>query len=87
MEVKLFYKTQRDLAVALNGIVDAYWENGLDENELITKVNELFINNKSKVLKENKFTTVLRQQCGKRRLEVVERILTLNGHTITNSQQ
>ncbi|WP_026673783.1 TIGR04540 family protein [Alkalihalobacterium bogoriense] len=87
MEVKLFYKTQRDLAVALNGIVDAYWENGLDENELITKVNELFINNKSKVLKENEFTTVLRQQCGKRRLEVVERILTLNGHTITNSQQ
>lgn len=87
MEVKLFYKTQRDLAVALNGIVDAYWENGLDENELITKVNELFINNKSKVLKENEFTTVLRQQCGKRRLEVVERILTLNGHIIANSQQ
>lgn len=84
MELKLFYKTQRDLAVALNGIVDAYWDNTLDENELISKVSEVYLNNKNKVLKENEFTTILRQQCGKRRLEVIERILTLNGHIVND---
>ncbi len=75
MQVKLFYKTQRELAVSLNGIVDSYWNNELNEDTLIKRVNEVYINNPSKMLKEGDFTTVLRQQCGKRRLEVIERII------------
>ncbi|WP_306822134.1 TIGR04540 family protein [Mesobacillus foraminis] len=73
--MKLFYKTQRELAVSLNGIVDSYWNNELNEDTLIKRVNEVYINNPSKMLKEGDFTTVLRQQCGKRRLEVIERII------------
>lgn len=76
MQVKLFYKTQRELAVSLNGIVDAYWNNELDEDSLFKGVHEMYSNNPSKILKEGDFTTVLKQQCGKRRLEIIERIIS-----------
>jgi uncharacterized protein (TIGR04540 family) len=75
LQVKLFYKTQRELAVSLNGIVDAYWNNELNEETLIKSVHDLYINNPNKVLKDGEFTTVLRQQCGKRRLEVIDKII------------
>lgn len=75
MQVKLFYKTQRELAIALNGLVDAYWNDELNEEMLIKSVHDVYINNPGKVLKEEDFTTVLKQQCGKRRLEVIERII------------
>lgn len=79
MEIKLFYKTQRELASALNGIVDSYWENVLNEEDLIKNVLEIYANNTKKILKHNEFTTILKQQCGKRRLEVIGRILHMNG--------
>ncbi|NEY21529.1 TIGR04540 family protein [Bacillus ginsengihumi] len=75
MQVKLFYKTQRDLAVTLNGIIDAYWNNELNEETLIKIVHDVYINNPDKVLKDGNFTTVLKQQCGKRRLEVIDKII------------
>ncbi|WP_367613795.1 TIGR04540 family protein [Heyndrickxia ginsengihumi] len=73
--MKLFYKTQRDLAVTLNGIIDAYWNNELNEETLIKIVHDVYINNPDKVLKDGNFTTVLKQQCGKRRLEVIDKII------------
>ncbi|NEW03267.1 TIGR04540 family protein [Bacillus megaterium] len=73
MQVKLFYKTQRELAIALNVVIDAYWENEINEKILINKVNETYRNNSNKMLKEGDFTTVLKQQCGKRRLEIIKR--------------
>ncbi|MBU8697662.1 TIGR04540 family protein [Bacillus pumilus] len=78
MRVKLFYKTQRELAVSLNGIVDAYWNNELNEGTFIKSVHDVYINNPNKILKDGAFTTVLKQQCGKRRLEVIERIINSN---------
>jgi uncharacterized protein (TIGR04540 family) len=82
LQVKLFYKTQRELAVALNEIVDAYWQDEVDNDEFVESIHNLYINNPNKVLKEGVFTTVLKQQCGKRRLEVIERIL-MNDNKIT----
>ncbi|WP_442600287.1 TIGR04540 family protein [Neobacillus sp. D3-1R] len=73
--MKLFYKTQRELAVSLNSVIDAYWGNKIDEDVLVKSVTDIYINNPSKLLKEGAFTTILRQQCGKRRLEVIEQIL------------
>ncbi|WP_328248725.1 TIGR04540 family protein [Priestia megaterium] len=73
--MKLFYKTQRELAIALNIVIDAYWENEINEEMLINKVNETYKNNPNKMLKGEEFTTVLKQQCGKRRLEVIKNIL------------
>ncbi|MGG1640409.1 TIGR04540 family protein [Paenibacillus sp. NRS-1782] len=79
MEIKLFYKTQRELATVLNGIVDGYWANQITEEVLMSNVTGIYTNNPNKILKENEFTKILKQQCGKRRLEVIEKILHMNG--------
>ena len=78
MEVKLFYRTQRDLATTLNQLVDAYWEEEISEHELIEGVKTMYKNNQSKLMKNNEFTKVVQQQSGKRRLVIIERILEIN---------
>jgi uncharacterized protein (TIGR04540 family) len=76
VELKMFYRTQRELATAINGLVDAYWKEEIKEQSLIDGVNNIIYgNNRSKLLKNNEFTKVVKQQCGKRRLEVIEKIL------------
>jgi len=77
VEVKLFYRTQRDLATALNQLVDAYWEEEIKEQELIEGIKSMYENNQDKLMKSNEFTKVVQQQSGKRRLAVVERILEM----------
>ncbi|MCM3139807.1 TIGR04540 family protein [Bacillus safensis] len=78
MELKLFYRTQRDLAVDLNKIIDSYWREEIKENELIDGIKNLYENNRGKLIKDNQFTKVVQQQCGKRRLAVVGKILDLS---------
>ena len=75
LEVKLFYRTQRDLAIAINELIDRYWENQIEENELIEGINTIYENNKDKLLKDEEFTKVVQQQCGKRRLNIVRKII------------
>ncbi|MGV2620924.1 UNVERIFIED_CONTAM: TIGR04540 family protein [Halobacillus marinus] len=75
MEVKLFYKTQREFALAVNKVIDAYWKEDIKEEELIKKLNDLYINNQNKMMKKQDYTTVVKQQCGKRRLEIVDRVI------------
>ena len=82
MEVKLFYRTQRDLALGLNKIIDAYWNEEIKETELIEGVNNIYANNLEKMMKDNQFTKIVQQQSGKRRLAVVERILHMNEKNI-----
>lgn len=77
MKIKQFYRTQRDLACALNHVVDTYWDNGMEDEQLIQVIKEINENNPDKLLKDNNFTKVVQQQCGKRRLEVVGKILGL----------
>ncbi|PEQ91759.1 glycosyl transferase [Bacillus sp. AFS006103] len=77
MEIKTFLKTQRELAVTIVILIDSYWDNEISENQMIEMIQILYSNNKSKFLKDEQFTTVLRQQCGKRRLEVVKKVLNL----------
>ncbi|WP_419887597.1 TIGR04540 family protein [Neobacillus niacini] len=71
----MFYRTQREVAAAINKLVDAYWQEEIKEQGLISGVNNIFDNNQNKILKNNQFTKVVQQQCGKRRLEVVDKIL------------
>lgn len=61
--------------MSLNVVIDAYWESEINEEILLNKINEIYNNNPRKVLKEGEFTSVLKQQCGKRRLEVIDKIL------------
>lgn len=75
----MFYKTQRELATVMNSIIDGYWVNLITEEDMISKVSGIYINNPKKILKENDFTKILKQQCGKRRLEVIEKVLSMNG--------
>lgn len=77
MVVKSFYKNQRDLAESMNKLVDLYWENQLDEKLLIENVNCIYSNNRDKIIKNNQFTKVLQQQCGKKRLDLVQKIISI----------
>lgn len=76
MGIKLFHKTQRDLASSINNVIDRYWNDEIEEEQMIGLVHNLYKNNDTKFLKDGDFTTVLKQQCGKRRLEVVNKILS-----------
>ncbi|MCC3359427.1 TIGR04540 family protein [Bacillus sp. REN16] len=78
MELKMFYRTQRDLAVDLNKLVDSYWQEEIKETELIVGIKNLYEHNQEKLIKENEFTKVVQQQCGKRRLAVVEKVLEIS---------
>lgn len=75
VEVRLFYRTQRDLATALNQLVDAYWQEEIKEDELIDGIKSMYEHNQEKLIKNNEFTKVVQQQSGKRRLAVVGKIL------------
>ncbi|MBY6088212.1 TIGR04540 family protein [Priestia flexa] len=77
VELKLFYRTQRDLAIDLNKLVDSYWQEEIKENELINGIKNLYEHNQEKLIKNNEFTKVVQQQCGKRRLAVVEKVLEI----------
>lgn len=77
MELKMFYRTQRDLAFGLNKLVDSYWQEEIKENELIVGIKNLYENNQEKLIKDNQFTKVVQQQCGKRRLAVVGKVLEI----------
>lgn len=74
----MFYRTQRDVAVAINQLVDAYWEEKIIEQKLIEGIHDIHKNNKEKLIKDENFTKVIQQHCGKRRLVIVEKILDMN---------
>ena len=76
MKVKKFYRTQREVAAVINEIVDEYWVDNLTDEDLEENIIMIYKNNKRKVIKNNEFTTILKQQCGKNRLAVVANIIT-----------
>nr|WP_239540207.1 TIGR04540 family protein [Salimicrobium jeotgali] len=71
----MFQRTQRDLAASINLVIDKYWEDSISEEDMVKLINKLYINNEEKFKKNGSYTTVLRQQCGKRRLSVVSKVL------------
>lgn len=76
--IKLFHKTQRDLAQSINKIIDKYWDDKIDQDEMIGAIQSLCEMNQEKLMKNGQFTTVIRQQCGKKRLEVVSFVIKMN---------
>jgi len=74
----MFYKTQRELAVVINQLVDSYWNDDIDEDYFVEKIKSLHTNNPGKIAKMGDFTTIMKQQCGKRRLEVISKIIVLD---------
>ena len=83
MEVKKFYRTQREVAAVINEIVDDYWVDKLSDEELEENVKMIYENNQDKIIKNKDYTTIIRQQCGKNRLAVVSKIIDFNIEEIT----
>lgn len=71
MEVKKFYRTQREVASIVNEIIDDYWADKLTDKELEEQILMIYRNNEDKIIKNNDYTTIIKQQCGKNRLTVV----------------
>ncbi|MDT2801814.1 TIGR04540 family protein [Vagococcus lutrae] len=74
MEVKKFYRTQREVASIVNEIIDGYWADKLTDEELEENITMIYENNLDKIIKNNEYTTIIKQQCGKNRLSIVSRI-------------
>ena len=75
MKVKKFYRTQREVAAMINEIVDEYWADTLTDEELEVNIIMIYKNNQRKIIKNDDFTTILKQQCGKNRLTLVANII------------
>lgn len=75
MEVKMFYRTQREVASVINEIIDQYWSDSLTDKQLEESIKRVYKNNQEKIIKNDSYTTILSQQCGKNRLAVVSKII------------
>ncbi|PRR70125.1 TIGR04540 family protein [Clostridium thermopalmarium] len=72
--IKTFFKNQKEAAEAINYIIDSYWEDRIDEKNMIELLKGIMRNNDSLIFKDNEFVTLLKQKCGKRRLEIALKI-------------
>lgn len=75
VEIKTFYKNQKELASAINEIVDLYWRNEVNEDFMVSCLKKIISNNKSKLINDNGFTSIIIQRCGKKRLDLISNIL------------
>lgn len=75
MEVKKFYRTQREVASVINDIIDKYWVNSLTDEKLEEHIMMVYKNNQDKIIKNSDYTTIIKQQCGKNRLAVFSKII------------
>jgi len=74
-----YFKSQKDLAVALIQLIDDYWNYELSEDNLINQINELSSKNKEKLFIDGQYSSVLKQRLGKRRIELLNKVLTNRG--------
>lgn len=77
MQFKSFCKNQREVAQTINDVIDSYWETTTTEQDMISIIKKIYENNVDKIIKDGEFTKVLQQQCGKKRLDVISKIIEL----------
>lgn len=75
MEIKTYYKTQSEVADTINKLIDSYWEDEIKEEALIELIKKINQNNEHLLYKEGEFSSVVKLKSGKRRLELVSKIL------------
>lgn len=78
MQIKSFCKNQREVAQTINEVIDAYWEELISEKEMIGFIEKIYLNNIDKVIKDGEYTKIIQQQCGKKRIDVISKILEVN---------
>lgn len=72
--INTYYKNQKDIGIALNFIVDNYWNTKITEQEMTTKINSILSNNKEKIFLKDKYTKAIIHKCGKKRLELINKV-------------
>lgn len=75
MQFKSFCKNQREVAQTINDVIDSYWNANTSEQDMISIIKKIYENNADKIIKDGDFTKVLQQQCGKKRLDVISKII------------
>ena len=75
--INTFCRNQKEVSALINEIIDQYWGKAINEQEMIKTIEIIVANNESLILKDKSFTTTVKQVCGKRRLEIVARIIDL----------
>ena len=70
-----FFKSQKDLSDALIELIDLYWAMEYKEDNFIRDLKEIITKNQEKMFLDDGYTAVIRQRLGKRRLELVDKIL------------
>lgn len=70
-----YYKNQKELAKGLVEIIDTYWKQKTSEQDFLNYVNKIAQNNSEKLYKDNDFTSVINQRLGKKRTELLYKIL------------
>ena len=75
MEVKRFYKNQTEISAAINKVIDSYLNDKIDERSMVKNIKIIYKNNYSKIIKNGDYAKVLKQRCGKRRLEIVSKVI------------
>ena len=61
----------KDAGSAVSAMIE---NNQIDETSMINSIKTIFENNHSKIIKNGDYTKVLKQRCGKRRLEIVSKV-------------
>lgn len=79
MQFKSFCKNQREVAQTMNTVIDLYWCGKIEEKEMIYHIEKIYMNNKEKVVRGDAYTKVLQQQCGKKRLEIISKLINRIG--------
>jgi uncharacterized protein (TIGR04540 family) len=70
-----YFKSQKDLANALINLIDSYWSSKINEELFLDRINEIVSKNNEKVYSDNDYTSVIRQRLGKRRVELLDKVL------------
>ena len=76
MEVKRFYKNQTEISTAINKVIDSYLNDKIDEESMVKNIKIIYENNYSKIIKNGDYAKVLKQRCGKRRVEIVSKVIS-----------
>jgi uncharacterized protein (TIGR04540 family) len=75
LEFKTFYKTQGEVAEIIIKLVDSYWNEEKNEEYIFQLVKKIAQNNEHLLYKDSEFTAAVKQKCGKRRLELISKIV------------
>lgn len=75
MGYRTFCKNQRETAITINNIIDDYWNETLSEQEMKDGIFRIYKNNDDKIIRNGTYTKVIQQQCGKKRINLITRIL------------